>query len=136
MTEDLITALIVIVPVALISAGLVVLRADALSGQTANPGPAHAEEAGAAARRFALGVLVSSLIGGLLISTFYRGVVEPWSDNAPALFAALGTGLAVVLSIAAAIVRPLLTMGGVLESVALNLLWGVAYGWVLPLLIG
>ena len=79
-------------------------------------------------RNFALvGGLVGIAAGvGFLIA---RGL---WPDSAQTVFLVLGLILIAFFSIGAAVVRTQVVKGGAVESIALNVVWGVGYGIVLP----
>jgi hypothetical protein len=58
-----------------------------------------------------------------------------WPDVAQPLIFWAGVGLTVLFSIGAAVVRSSEGAGGIPECIALNVLWGLGYGWLLPLVI-
>jgi hypothetical protein len=124
------TATPLIITVSAIAAMIAYVRTDHLAD------PATVEERGrlAAARRDAVGFGLLALVLGTLAALLFSWLDSFW-DPTRAVFAALGIGAAVALSIAAAIVRPKVGLGGVREVAALNVLCGVAYGVALPLLL-
>jgi len=132
MIKTLLAALIVIVPVALLSAGLVLWRSEALleekEPQTGNsPAPEP--------KVFSLAVLALGFIAGLLITVLLNWMSGRWPETGPGAFRWIATGAAVLLSVAVVFVRPLANMGGIAECIALHALWGVGYGWILPAVI-
>lgn len=133
MIKTLLTALVVIVPVALLSAGLVYWRSEALLEEKepkADSPPAPEPQV------FSLAVLVFGVIAGLLITVLLNWMTGRWPDTGASTFTWISTGAAIVLSVAVVFVRPLANMGGIVECIALHALWGLGYGWVLPAVIG
>lgn len=133
MIKTLLMALIVIVPVALLSAGLILWCPEALleenepkTGNSPVPEP----------KVFSFAVLAFGIIAGLLITVLLNWMSSRWPDTGATSFTWIATGAAVVLSVAVVFVRPLANMGGIAECIALHALWGIGYGWILPALIG
>jgi hypothetical protein len=84
----------------------------------------------------ALVFTVLAVVFGLVAISVYAWVVGRWPDSAPQIYLWLGVGLAVLLSIAGAIVpRVLNKRGPVVAWTVLNFLWGLGYGWLLPRLL-
>lgn len=124
------TAAPLIVAVSLVVAGVAYVRTDRLAAPdaVAEHGPA------AAARRDAIGFGVITLVAGGIAALLYHWLEGVWSPTR-IVFAALGIGVAIGLSVTAAIVRPKVGLGGVREVTAMNLLCGIAYGVGLPILL-
>lgn len=124
------TAAPLILAMSLVAACVAYLRNDRLADPetVARYGPA------ATARRDAIGFGVLTLVVGVLAALLFSWLDGFWGPTR-VVFAALGIGLAVALSVSAAIVRPKVGLGGVGEVTTLNLLCGVAYGIGLPLLL-
>ena len=79
---------------------------------------------------------ILAVVFGLVAISVYAWVVGRWPDSAPQIYLWLGIGLAVLLSIAGVIVPSILNKRGpVVAWTVLNFLWGVGYGWLLPLLL-
>ncbi len=68
---------------------------------------------------------------GVLIAVGYYFATGWWQSTDRILFWT-AIGLTVLFSIGAAVVRTQVVKGGAVESIVLNLAWGVGYGWVLP----
>lgn len=131
MFTSVLVALSVIVPVALLTGALVYLRPL----QLVEPTKIEMKGVEAAAREYAFASVLLTLAAGLLVTLLYVGLAYRYPDSAAKIYLMLGVVLAAALSMAAAIVRPRLHMRGVFEIILLNILWGVSFGWLLPLVI-
>jgi hypothetical protein len=77
--------------------------------------------------------MAAFLFGIATAIAFY--VATGWWTSARSILFYIALGLTVLLSIAAAIVRTRVIHSGAIECVALNLAWGLGYGWLLPLVM-
>ncbi len=131
MVRNVLVALLIAVPITLLSVGLVVWRAEAVAG---------AEEVaakGLAAVRSSLagGWLVAGLIFGVMAMLVYRWMLGRWAAEAPRLYLGLAGVLIVALSMLAVVALPMLKRHCLAEYIALHLLWGLGYGWLIPQVI-
>lgn len=124
-------ALWVIVPVSLLSGAAAFWRVEQLVAWY--PVPVK----GTPARVVMASVFaILAVVFGLVATSVYAWVAGRWPDTAPQIYLGLGVGLAVLLSIAGVIVPSILKKRGpVVAWTVLNFLWGVGYGWLLPLLL-
>lgn len=124
-------ALWVIVPVSLLSGAVAFWRAEQLVAWY--PVPVK----GTPARIVMASVFaIAALVFGLVAISVYAWVVGRWPDTAPQIYLGLGVGLAILLSIAGVIVPSILgRRGPVVAWTLMNFLWGVGYGWLLPMLL-
>ena len=84
----------------------------------------------------ALVFAILAVVFGLVAISVYAWVMGRWPDSAPQIYLWLGVGLAVLLSIVGVIVPSILKRRGpVVAWTVLNFLWGVGYGWLLPMLL-
>ena len=84
----------------------------------------------------ALVFTVAAAVFGLVANSVYGRLAANRPDAAPQIYLWVGVGVAVLLSVAGFIVpRALKKQGPVIAWTVMNLLWGVGYGWVLPLLL-
>jgi hypothetical protein len=132
MFKNLLTALIVILPVTLLSGGLTYWRAGPLTEEKTEQvkGP----EMSAATLTFA--AVAFSVIFGLIAAVLYTWMTGRWPGTAFNVYLGLAIGLTILFNVAAVIVRTTEKMSGIPECIALNTLFGIGYGWLLPLLIG
>lgn len=130
MLNEILAVVLVIMPIALLTGGLVYWRA----AQIAEPERIAAEGLAVAARESGVGMGVLALLFGTVVSFGYVWMFARW-PGVTTIYAAVGLLLALGLSIAAAVVRPRHQLGGVPEVIALNLLWGLGYGWLMPLMV-
>jgi hypothetical protein len=79
---------------------------------------------------------MGALLFGALVAVAFALAARAWPNLAGPLFFWLGLGLAIFFSIGAAIVRPHENMGGVPEVIVMNVVWGLGYGWLLPVALG
>lgn len=135
MFKNILAALLVILPVALLSGGLVYWRAEPLTEQDEIKSEAVPTPGKPNPKKFTFAVLALGVMAGLLISVLYIWMAGRWPDTAPKVYLWLAIGVTIVLSVAVAFVRPMLKMGGVPECIALHILWGAGYGWLLPLVV-
>ena len=75
--------------------------------------------------------VVMPLVVGVIAFFVYRGMLARSADSAPTTFLILAVGIAVVLSIMAAMV---FKMRGFVELTALHVLYVAGFGWIIPLL--
>lgn len=131
MVKNLLAALIVIIPVALITGVIVSARIEQIAEPTKiqNRGLVNVR------KEDGTGFGMIAFAFGVAASLVYLWAQSRWPELAPNVFLGLGLGLAVLLSVAAAIVRPAAGLRGVPEVIALNLLWGTGYGWAMPLAV-
>ena len=90
------------------------------------------------AGRLVIAVLfaIVAAIFGLVANSVYGRVVASRPDTAAQTYLWVGVGLAILLSVAGFIVPSALKkQGPVIAWTVMNFLWGVGYGWVLPLLL-
>jgi hypothetical protein len=114
-----------IVPVSLFSATLVFWRAHRL-GSTAR---LDIQASGHVRWELAWAYLLRGLLFGLLAALLYLWMEQRWPDTAPRFW--LGVGAAGGLSALALI----LSRRGMLEYAALNGVWGLGFGWLVPRVI-
>lgn len=131
MVKLILTAMVVIVPVALLTGLIVSVRID----QIAEPEKIREQGLETVRAEDSRGFGFIAVMFGLAAALVYVWLASRWPAAATNLFLALGLGLAVILSVAAAVVRPRAGLGGVGEVVALNMIWGLGYGWVMPLVL-
>lgn len=134
MFKNLLTALTVILPITLLSGGLTYWRAEALTEEKTAEASSEEPEISATVLTFA--AVAFSVIFGLIATALYTWMIGRWPATAFNVYLGLAIGLTIFFSVAAAIVRPAAKMGGVTECIALHILFGAGYGWLLPLLIG
>ncbi len=134
MFKNLLTALIVILPVTLLSGGLTYWRAEPLTEEKTPEASVKGPEISATTLTFA--AVAFSVIFGLITTALYTWMVGRWPGTAFNVYLGLAIGLTILFSIAVAIVRPAVNMGAVPECIVLHVLFGAGYGWLLPLLIG
>ena len=79
---------------------------------------------------------VLSVVFGLVAHAVYGRAVSSRPDTAAQIYAWVGIGLAVLLSIVGVVVATILKRGPTIAWTLLNLLWGVGYGWWMPTLLG
>lgn len=85
-------------------------------------------------RLFAFAFTMAAFLFGSVIAVgFY--VATGWWQSADRILFWTAVGLTVLFSVGALVVRTQVIKGGAVESIALNLLWGLGYGWVLPSLM-
>jgi hypothetical protein len=79
---------------------------------------------------------ILAVVFGLVATAVYGRLAATRPDTAALIYRWAGLGLAVLLSIVGFIVPGALQKKGPVVAWTLtNLLWGVGYGWVLPLLL-
>ena len=84
----------------------------------------------------ALVFTIAAAVFGLVANSVYGRVAASRPDTAHQIYLWVGVGLAIILSIAGFIVPSALKkQGPVVAWTVMNFLWGVGYGWVLPLLL-
>ena len=84
----------------------------------------------------ALVFAILAVVFGLVAISVYAWVMGHWPDSAPQIYLWLGVGLAILLSIVGVIVPSILKRRGpVVAWTLMNFLWGVGYGWLLPMLL-
>ncbi len=82
-------------------------------------------------RLFSFAFTMAALLFGVVVTTgFY--LATGWWASADRILFWTAVGLTALFSIGAVIVRTQVVKGGAAESVTLNLLWGLGYGWLLP----
>jgi hypothetical protein len=120
--------LVVIFLVAGITALIVYLRTPEIAGQV----EIETEGLARTQRLFTLTFTAGAILFGVVVAVAYNFTANRWPALAQPLFMWGSLAATLLFSIAAAIIRPREGLGGVLEVIALNLLWGLGYGWVLP----
>ena len=106
--------------------GIVWLRYDQLLAES-EPGQ------GAAPSRamFSFAFTMTALLFGIAVAAgFY--FATGWWQAAESILLWTAISLTVLFSVGALVVRTQVLKTGAAESIALNLLWGLGYGWVLP----
>jgi hypothetical protein len=79
---------------------------------------------------------VVAAIFGLVANSVYGRLVASRPDTAAQIYLWVGVGVAVLLTVAGFIVPAAIKrQGPVVAWAVMNLLWGVGYGWVLPLVL-
>jgi len=128
MNKNLLVLIGVMVVVGLISALLTYLRAEKMSplADIASKGVAAVQKGNIVF----LGVLMP-LVVGIIAFFVYRGMLARSANTGPTAFLFLGIGIAVALSIMAAVV---FKMRGFVELSALHVLYVAGFGWVIPML--
>ncbi len=134
MFKNLLTALIVILPVTLVSGGLTYWRAGPLTEEKTDQAAPKGPEMSAATLTFA--AVACSVLFGLIAAALYTWMSGRWPGTAFNVYLGLAIALTVLFNVAAAVVRTTAKMSGIAECIALNTLFGIGYGWLLPLLIG
>ena len=120
--------LIIILIVAAVTALIIYQRTPQIAGEE------EINEEGLSRTRqlFTFAFTASAVLFGVAVVVSYDFIASRWPSIAQPLFFLGGVVTAGIFSLAAAIVRPREGMGGVPEVIALNLLWGLGYGVVLP----
>ncbi len=77
----------------------------------------------------------AAVIFGLVATWVYVWLVGNRPETAAQIYLWIGVGLAVVFSVAAVVASMILKRGPVIAWIVWNFLWGVGYGWVLPVLL-
>ncbi|MGE5405992.1 MAG: hypothetical protein ACM3PP_13775 [Candidatus Saccharibacteria bacterium] len=121
-------ALWVIIPVSISSAVLVFLRA----AQMADPAVVAAKGAAVAGLQSAISYLVGGVVSGVIFTYVYLWMLSKWPASAVGIFHWLGIGLAAMFTVLVLVLFPMWKRAGMAEYIFLNVLWGAAYGWVLP----
>ena len=84
-------------------------------------------------------VVLAYLIGGLIIGCLavcvYVWMAGQWPDRAAILFRWAALGIAVVLNILVLMMHRKFSRIVVTVWFVLNVVWGVGYGWLLPMVI-
>ena len=118
-------ALIVLVVVGA-TFGIVWLRYDQLLAES-EPG----ERADPSRGLFSFAFTMAALLFGIAVAVgFY--FASGWWQSARSILFWTAVSLMVLFSVGALVVRTQVLKAGAAESIALNLLWGLGYGWVLP----
>jgi hypothetical protein len=79
---------------------------------------------------------IVAAIFGTVANSVYGRLIASRPDTAAQIYLWVGVGVAVVLTIAGFIVPSALKkQGPVIAWTLMNFLWGVGYGWVLPLVL-
>ena len=128
MNKNLLVLIGVMVVVGLISAVLTYIRAEKMSplADIANKGVAAVQKGNI----IFFGV-VMPLVVGIIAFFVYRGMLARSADTAQTTYLFLSIGIAVVLSIMAAVV---FKMRGFAELTALHVLYVAGFGWIIPML--
>lgn len=83
-------------------------------------------------RLFTFAFTAGAILFGVVVTVAYNFVANRWPTLAQPLFFWGSLGVMSLFSIAAGLIRPREGLGGVREVIALNIIWGLGYGWVLP----
>jgi hypothetical protein len=128
MNKNLVVLIGVMVVVGLISALLTYLRAEKMSplADIASKGVTAVQKGNI----IFFGV-VMPLVVGIIAFFVYRGMLARSVETAPTTFLFLSIGIAIVLSILAAVV---FRMRGFVELTALHVLYVAGFGWIIPML--
>ena len=128
MNKNLLVLIGVTVVVGLISAVLTYLRAEKMSplADIASKGVAAVQKGNITFFGVAVPVVV-----GIIAFFVYRGMLARSAATAPTSFLLLSIGIAIVLSIMAAVV---FKMRGFVELTALHVLYVAGFGWIVPML--
>jgi len=120
--------LIIILIVAAVTALIIYQRTPQIAGEE------EINEEGLSRTRqlFTFAFTASAVLFGVAVVVTYDFIASRWPSIAQPLFFLGGVVTAGIFSLAAAVVRPREGMGGVPEIIALNFLWGLGYGVVLP----
>jgi hypothetical protein len=79
---------------------------------------------------------VVAIIFGLVANSVYGRLVASRPDTAAQIYLWVGVGVAVLLTVAGFIVPSAIKrQGPVVAWAVMNFLWGIGYGWVLPLVL-
>jgi len=126
MNKNLLILIGVMVVVGLISALFTYLRAEKMSplADIASKGVAAVQKGNITF----FGLFVPVLVGPIAFFV-YRGMLARSADTAQTTFLFLAIGIAIVLSILAAVV---FKMRGFVELTALHVLYIAGFGWVMP----
>ena len=125
-----IVALQVVLPVAVLSAGVAFWRGEQLLDWYPIPLKGMA---GRVVIALVFGVL--SVVFGLVAHAVYGRAMNSRPDTAAQIYAWVGIGLAVLLSVVGVVVATILKRGPTIAWTLLNLLWGVGHGWWMPTLL-
>lgn len=128
MNKNLLVLIGVMVVVGLISALLTYLRAEKMSplADIASKGVAAVQKG-----NIVFFGVVMPLMVGIIAFFVYRGMLARSAETAPTTFLFLSIGIAIVLSILAAVV---FRMRGFVELTALHVLYVAGFGWIIPML--
>lgn len=128
MNKNLLVLIGVMVVVGLISALLTYLRAEKMSplADITSKGVAAVQKG-----NIVFFGVVMPLAVGIIAFFVYRGMLARSAATAPTTFLFLSIGIAIVLSILAAVV---FRMRGFVELTALHVLYVAGFGWIIPML--
>jgi hypothetical protein len=120
--------LIIILIVAAVTALIIYQRTPQIAGEE------EINEEGLSRTRllFTFAFTASAVLFGVAVVVAYDFFASLWPSVAQPLVFLGGVVTAGIFSLAAAVVRPRKGLGGVPELIALNFLWGLGYGLVLP----
>ncbi len=134
MFKNLLTALIVILPVTLLSGGLTYWRAEPLTEE--KTAEASSKEPEISATVLAFAAVAFGILFGLIATALYTWMIGRWPGTAFNVYLGLAIGLTILFNVAVVAVRTAVKMGGIPECLVLNTLFGIGYGWLLPLVVG
>lgn len=128
MNKNLLVLIGVIVAVGFISALLTYLRSEnmALPSELASKGLAAIQKG----NLIFYGVVMPLVVGPIAFYV-YRAMLARSPDSAQTMFLFLAVGIAVVLTILAAVV---FKMRGFFEMTALHIMYVAGFGWIVPML--
>ena len=126
------TALLVILAVSVSTRLLVGLRIE----QIAEPEKLAVQGVDSVRRQDATDYTLMALALGALAAIAYSLLASRWPATVDTVFMAGASFMTLSLSAAAAVIRPRAGMAGVPEMLALYLIWGAGYGWLLPIVMG
>jgi hypothetical protein len=124
MAENTMAALPVILSITAFSVALVAWRAGDMAK---------------AFNRSKIAIVLAHLIGGLIIGFLavwvYMWMAGHWPGRAAILFRWVALGIAVVLNILVLMMYRRFSKTVVIVLIVLNVVWGVGYGWLLPVVL-
>ena len=126
MFKGLPTTLTAAIPVALLSVAIVYWRGSA---------PGKTAETAVAKLQAAVWYVVVAVISGFVAKGVYLWVVGRWPATGTSIYFWLAMGLAAALTVLAFVGRSLWKTGDILGYTAINFLWALGYGWLLPRLM-
>ena len=131
MFSNLMTAFLVILPVAISTSLIAGVRTRAMIDTDQIEMMSFAE----ARKKEAMELGILALCFGVIATLAYLLMAQSFPSATRGIFMIAGFGLALLLSVAAIFVRPQAGLGGVPEVIAMNVIWGTGYGWLLPFVL-
>lgn len=131
MFQNIINSLIISIPVGILTAAIVLIRAD----HFAEPAQVAAKGAFGASLQTALGYLIGAVVFGVIAVFTYQWMAGRWPENIKDLFLKVAIGLGVFFTILAFVVCPLIKLNRAPEFTAMHLFWVAGFGWLMPTLL-